>query len=193
MFLVLVITSAFQTVKPFSASTLLVGRQEGVPACKKLSGGVLAWLSLWSDVQTCIWPSWCHCQSLSLASVKSRLVLPFWYWLTQVVLDKGPLNGCVCVLLHLHFMLYPKYNTQPFNGPWSGTTRVGHHQKKHSPTHTHSDHRISFINFLHLLRSIASSVFSLRAWQSSLTTLHLWNIILHNMVEICKSFTTPVC
>ena len=80
---------------------------------------------------------------------------------------------CVCVLLHLHFMLFPKYNTQPFNGPWSGTTRVGHHQKKHSPTHTHSDHRISFINFLHLLRSIASSVFSLRAWQSSLTTLHL--------------------
>jgi len=36
-----------------------------------------------------IWPSWCHCHSLSLAPVKSRLVLPFWYWLTQVVLDKG--------------------------------------------------------------------------------------------------------
>ena len=46
-------------------------------------------------VQTCMWPSWCHCHSLSLASVKSRLVLPFWYRLTQVVLDKGPLNGCV--------------------------------------------------------------------------------------------------
>ena len=33
----------------------------------------------------------------SLASVKSRLVLPFWYQLTHVVLDKGPSNGCVCV------------------------------------------------------------------------------------------------
>ena len=42
---------------PFSALTLLVGRQEGHPACKKLSGGVLAWLSVWSEVQTCIWPS----------------------------------------------------------------------------------------------------------------------------------------
>jgi len=31
------------------------------------------------------------------ASVKSRLVLPFWYWLTWVVPEKGPLNGCVCV------------------------------------------------------------------------------------------------
>ena len=40
----------------FSALTLLVGRQEGHPACKKQSGGVLAWLSVWSEVQTCIWP-----------------------------------------------------------------------------------------------------------------------------------------
>ena len=40
-----------------SALTLLVGRQEGHPACKKLSGGVLAWLSAWSEVHTCIWPT----------------------------------------------------------------------------------------------------------------------------------------
>ena len=78
----------------FSALTLLVWRQEGHPACKKLSSEVLAWLSVWSEVQTCIWPS---CHSLSVASVKSRLVLPFWYWLTRVVPDRGPLNGCVCV------------------------------------------------------------------------------------------------
>ena len=57
-------------------------------------------------------------------------------------------------------------HTQPFNGFWSGTTRVGWYQKKH----THPDHRTSFVNFLHLLRSIASSSFSLHAWQSSLTT-----------------------
>ena len=47
-------------------------------------------------VQTCIQPSWCHCHSLSLASVKSRLVLPFWYRLTRVVPDKRP-AVCVCV------------------------------------------------------------------------------------------------
>ena len=41
----------------FSALTLLVGQQEGHPACKKLSSGVLALLSIWSEVQTCIWPS----------------------------------------------------------------------------------------------------------------------------------------
>ena len=84
-------------ISAFSALTLLVGRQEGHPACKKLSGGVLMWLSVWSKVQTCIWPSGFHCHLLSLASVKSRLVLPFWYWPTWVVPDKGPLNGCVCV------------------------------------------------------------------------------------------------
>ena len=48
-------------------------------------------------MQTCIWPSGCHCHSLSLASVKSRLVLPFWHRLARVVPNKGPLNGCVCV------------------------------------------------------------------------------------------------
>jgi len=34
----------------FSALTLLVGQQEGHSVCKKLSGGVLAWLFVWSDV-----------------------------------------------------------------------------------------------------------------------------------------------
>ena len=74
-----------------------LGNRNGIWPVKKLSGGVLAWLCVGSEVQTCIWPSWWHCHSLSLASVKSRLVLPFWYRLTRVVPDKGPLNGCVCV------------------------------------------------------------------------------------------------
>ena len=44
-------------------------------------------------------------------------------------------------------------HTQPFNGPWSGTTLVGRYQKKHSPTYTHPDHQTSFIIFLHLQRN----------------------------------------
>jgi len=43
--------------RAFSALTLLVGRLGGHPVCKKQSGGVLVWLSAWSKVQTCIWPS----------------------------------------------------------------------------------------------------------------------------------------
>ena len=41
----------------------------------------------------------CHCHSLSLASIKSRLVLPFWYLLTWVVPDKRAVKRvrvCVC-------------------------------------------------------------------------------------------------
>jgi len=38
------------------------------------------------------------------SSVKSRLVLPFWYWLTRVVSDKGQLNGCVCVVLTVRYL-----------------------------------------------------------------------------------------
>ena len=52
----LVANISLSSYEAFSALTLLVGRQEGHPACKKLSGGVLAWLSVWSEVQTCIWP-----------------------------------------------------------------------------------------------------------------------------------------
>jgi len=59
---------------------------------------VSVWFSVWSEVQVvCISPSWCHCHPKtpsSLASFESRLVLPFWYRLTQVVLEKRPLNGC---------------------------------------------------------------------------------------------------
>ena len=90
----------------FSALMLLVGWQEEHPACTKLSGGVLVWLSVCSEMQSCIWSSWCHCHSLSLASVKSRLVLPFWYRLTWVVPDKGPLNGCVCALTAVFCMFH---------------------------------------------------------------------------------------
>jgi len=84
-------------------------------------------------VQTCIWPSWCHCHSLSLASVKSRLVLPFWYRLTWVVPEKGPLNGRVrlCVLVYLPVSYWDCITyIHPFNGLFSGTTQVSRYQKR---------------------------------------------------------------
>jgi len=63
---------------------------------------LLVWLSVWSEVQiVCIWSSWCHCHPKtpsSLASFISRLVLPFWYWLTQVILEKR-------LLTHTHTCL----------------------------------------------------------------------------------------
>jgi len=79
----------------FSALTLLVGQQEGHPACKILIGGVLAWLCVWSEVQTiCIWSSWCHCHPIISCSSKIQNGLPFWCRLTQVVLENKLLSGC---------------------------------------------------------------------------------------------------
>ena len=106
----------------FSA-LMLLGLVAGRVSVKKLSSGVMAWLSVWSEVHTCIWPSWCHCHPLSLAPVKSRLVLPFWYRFTRVVPDKGPLSGCKmaakinCIdmetkLRHCHLMYTPVVATQ---------------------------------------------------------------------------------
>jgi len=53
-----VVCNVRTTACAFGALTLLAGQKEGHPACKKLSHGVLAWLFVWSEVQTCIWPSW---------------------------------------------------------------------------------------------------------------------------------------
>ena len=96
-------------VVAFSALTLLVGWQEGHPACKKTEwwgAGVVICLERGADLHM---PIWCHCHSLSLASVNSRLVLPFRYRPTRVVLEKGPLNGCVCVCVCVVALL-KKYN-----------------------------------------------------------------------------------
>ena len=83
-----------------------LGGRKGIRPVKKLSGWVGARMAVWSEVQTCIWPSWCHCHSLSIASVKSRLVLPFWYRPIRVVPDTGPLNGC---------MLYEQYDLKSYD------------------------------------------------------------------------------
>ena len=77
------------------------------------------------------------------------------FWNDQVHeynMCKSSHNCNQLIAIHTH--------TQPFNSLLSGTTRVGRHQKKHSSTHTHLDHRTSFIIFLHLERSMASSLFS---------------------------------
>ena len=50
----------------FSALTLLVGRQEGHPACKKC--GCL------SGVR-CIWSSWCHCHPIISCFIKMQICL----------------------------------------------------------------------------------------------------------------------
>ena len=63
------------TLFAFSALTLLVGRQEGYPACKKLEWWDVG-VVIWDEVQTCIWLSRCHCHSLSLAPVN-----PDWFYL----------------------------------------------------------------------------------------------------------------
>ena len=71
------------TFSALNALTLLVGRQEGHPACKKLRVGLLEQSA---DLHM---PQLMPLHSLSLASVKSRLILPFWYRLAWVVPENG--------------------------------------------------------------------------------------------------------
>ena len=76
----------------FSALTLLVGRQEGHPAWKKLRGGVLVWLSVWSKVQTCILPSCIVINDKSQGSTAKHLrcdELLYYTFITQSVGERN--------------------------------------------------------------------------------------------------------
>ena len=85
----------------FSALTLLVGRQEGHSACRKLSGGVLVWLSCLERgadlhmAQLMPLPLTVSCfseiQTGFTFLVPAHLGSP----------GKGPLNMCVCVCVSL--------------------------------------------------------------------------------------------
>ena len=55
--------------------------------------------------------------------------------------------------LYRTFQVLKNTHTQPFNGLWSRTTRVGRYQKKYPPTHTHPDQRTSLINFITTIHS----------------------------------------
>jgi len=74
------------------ALTLLVGWQEENPACKTLSGEMLAWLCLGrgADLHMAqLMPlSLTISCSHKLILLSTFLVLAFWYWLTWVVPDK---------------------------------------------------------------------------------------------------------
>ena len=73
-----------------------LGGRKGIRPVKKLSAGVLA-------VVICL-ERGAHLHMAQLmplpltvsCSSKIQIGLPFWYRLTWVVPDKGPLNGCVC-------------------------------------------------------------------------------------------------
>ena len=64
----------------FSALTLLAGRQEKHPASKQLSGGVLAWLSVWSDGPTHL---------MQTGFIFLELAYPGCPKLSSIVLERG--------------------------------------------------------------------------------------------------------
>jgi len=62
--------------------------------------------SVWSEMQMiCIRSSWCHCHPIISCFSKIQNGLPFWCRLTQVVLEKRPLNGCSVIVVKWIWML----------------------------------------------------------------------------------------
>jgi len=90
------------TVIALRALTLLVGCQDKHPACKKIewwSAGMVICLERGANDlhKGHLMPVPPHHLFVSL---KFRMVLPFWCWLTQVVLEKRPLKWYLSVLIY---------------------------------------------------------------------------------------------
>jgi len=81
------------------------------PACIKLSDEMMLWLSVWSKVPMIyVWSSWCHCNSVISCWIKIQIGLTFWCRLTQVVLERRPLNFQLLLLLLRHYLSWHMRN-----------------------------------------------------------------------------------
>jgi len=88
--------SARSACHAFRSATVTYNWVNYIEVMHTLSDEVLAWLSVWSEVQMiCIWSRWCHCHPIISCFIKIQIGLPFWCRLTQVVLEKRPLNRCL--------------------------------------------------------------------------------------------------
>ena len=108
--------------------------------CNVESGGNKTWFASGASEKNFFVPPLFHMLGYEQANNYQYWI----HWNLSLVVTRG---------WHTHYCLWA------FGPGLPGTRRNIH-------THTHPDHQTSFINFLHLLRSIASSVSSLRAWQS---------------------------
>ena len=55
-----------------------MGLRKSILPVRKLSDEVLAWLSVWREVQViCMWSSWCHCHPIISCFVKMQIGLTF--------------------------------------------------------------------------------------------------------------------
>jgi len=80
----------------FSALTLLVGRQEGHPACKNWVMGCWRGYLSWARCRLAYGPADATATHHLLLQYNPEFVLPFWYRLTRVVPDRAIKCVCVC-------------------------------------------------------------------------------------------------
>ena len=87
----------------FDAVGWAAGRASGLEKTEWWGTGIVIWLERGADLHMAqLMPLPLTVSSFS----KIQTVLPFWYWLTWVVPDKGPLNRCVRVFFAEDVMMW---------------------------------------------------------------------------------------
>jgi len=76
-----------------------LGVRKRMRPVKNLSDEVLAWLSVWSELQTiCMWSSWCHFHPIISCFIKIQIGLTCLVPACPSCPGKRPLNGCLSVM-----------------------------------------------------------------------------------------------
>ena len=117
-------TEIINALAAFSTLTLLAGRQEGYPACKKL-WVARYWRGYLSGVRhkmICIWSSWCHCQPIICCSSKIQKVI-FLVPAYPGCPGKRPINECsvavvVTKLVNTRMWANAQHDGRPAEHSW---------------------------------------------------------------------------
>jgi len=151
--------SVMYCLQCFDAVGWAAGRASG------MSGGVLEsmeWLSVRGNVQFCIWPSWCHCHTVS-CSGKMQIHLPFLYWITRVVMNKWPLNRCCFIVCFTHVYIW--WNIKDI--------LLNIHSMQFAPRF-HQNHTTTFEQLMWCAVYHVVSVLLLISWACTVCILFFW-------------------
>ena len=140
---------------PSLLSCCWLGGRKGIRPVKNMEwwgAGVVICLE-WGEM-ICIWFSWCHCHPIISCFRRIQNGLSFWYWPTQVVLEKRPLNGCVCLCVSVicleAFTCLPSLLDCQVLGVYTFTKRVNLDDGEAKPRRAQGYSTVSHFNVIHI-------------------------------------------
>jgi len=148
---------------------------------------MLTWLSVWVKVQICIWPSWCHCHSLSLSPVNPDWIyLPGFTFLVPVhrLVPVKIQEGCVCVCVWCVYVLV----IITCQGPllFASSLLTLSHDMNSLLRNTSLQHNNTLITYSKLCFSVTTGCTAVILMAKYLVSRFSWNVIKESSIWVRK-------